>query len=223
MASSNGKEWDERTKRWSLPLPPTLFPPYYTLLFSSPQLCSDAPTALYKFILTLSLIPDRVFYNLKEEAELVGAMDEKHYVSHIETEGDSSAAEQAEKDAHQKIYGEEGAAPAEKKPAKQVKETKLYDALEIAPDATSSQVKKAYYKMAKKHHPDHNLGDEGAKARFQEISDAYQVLSDEGLREKYDVQGMDGLGETPKMDPQVFYTMFFGSEEFEPLIGVMKV
>ena len=97
-------------------------------------------------------------------------------------------------------------------PRCQVKETELYDHLGITPDATPSQVKKAYYKMAKKHHPDHNLGDEGAKERFQAISDAYQVLSDEGLREKYDREGKDGLGETPKLDPNVFYAMFFGSE-----------
>jgi len=114
-----------------------------------------------------------------------------------------------------------------------VKETELYDDLGITPDATPAQVKKAYYKQAKKHHPDHNLGDDGAKERFerhsnaistlinaismliyrfQSISDAYQVLSDEGLREKYDKEGKEGLGETPKMDPNVFYAMFFGSE-----------
>lgn len=49
------------------------------------------------------------------------------------------------------------------------------------------------------------------------------MLSDEGLREKYDKDGLDGLGEQPQMDPNLFYSMFFGSEEFEPLIGKMKI
>jgi len=73
------------------------------------------------------------------------------------------------------------------------------------------------------HHPDKNPGDENAKIRFQQLSDAYQVLSDEELRAKYDKGGKGGLDEHPKMDAKAFYAMMFGSEEFEPLIGRLRV
>merc|ERR1740122_647124 len=104
-----------------------------------------------------------------------------------------------------------------------VKDTALYDVLGVPPHASGSQIKKAYYKLAKQHHPDKNIGDEAAKARFQEISDAYQVLSDDDMRAKYDEGGKDGLDAQPKMDAKAFYAMLFGSEEFEPLIGKLQL
>lgn len=102
-----------------------------------------------------------------------------------------------------------------------VKETGLYDTLDVAPGASAGQIKKSYYKLAKQYHPDKNPDDARAKERFQEISNAYQVLSDDALRAKYDKGGRAGLDEEPKMDAKAFYTMMFGSEEFEMLIGKM--
>ena len=61
-----------------------------------------------------------------------------------------------------------------------------YEVLGIAPTAGPKEIKKAYYKLAKKYHPDHNVGDEAAADKFKEISDAYQCLSDEGKRRQYD-------------------------------------
>lgn len=54
-----------------------------------------------------------------------------------------------------------------------VKDTKYYDILGCSPDASESQLKKAYYQLAKKYHPDKNPGaaDEG---KFKEISHAYE-------------------------------------------------
>merc|ERR1712070_444019 len=109
------------------------------------------------------------------------------------------------------------------KKTKEVKETGLYDTLGIEPDATSGQVKKAYYRMAKQHHPDKNDGNEAAKQRFQEISDAYQILMDEESRANYDRFGRQAVGEPPKVDAKQFYAMMFGSEEFEPLIGKLNI
>merc|ERR1719491_608026 len=62
-----------------------------------------------------------------------------------------------------------------------------YDALEIKQSATLKDVKKAYRKLAVQHHPDRNPGDEeAATVKFRVISEAYEVLSDEGARRDYD-------------------------------------
>lgn len=53
-------------------------------------------------------------------------------------------------------------------------DNKLYDVLDIQPDATPAQIRKAYYKMAQKYHPDKHPNNEEATAKFQEISAAYQ-------------------------------------------------
>lgn len=58
-------------------------------------------------------------------------------------------------------------------------------------DKTASQdaIKKAYRKLARKHHPDLNPDDKTAEAKFKEINEAYEVLSDEENRKKYDQYG----------------------------------
>ena len=61
-----------------------------------------------------------------------------------------------------------------------------YDILGVSPSATQKEIKLAYYRLAKKHHPDMNPGDAKAKAKFQQISQAYEVLSDENKRSMYD-------------------------------------
>ena len=75
-----------------------------------------------------------------------------------------------------------------------VKETQLYDTLSVAPNATQSELKKAYRKLALKYHPDKNPG-EDAEQKFKEISAAYEILSDEDKRDKYDRVGLEGLKE----------------------------
>ena len=65
----------------------------------------------------------------------------------------------------------------------------LYDVLGVGRDASSSEIKTAYYKKAKEHHPDLNPGDPDAKNRFQEVNTAYHTLIDENLRYNYDSGG----------------------------------
>ena len=65
----------------------------------------------------------------------------------------------------------------------------LYEILGVPRDATAAQVKKAYRKAARKHHPDANPGDPEAEARFKELSCAYEVLSDPVRRARYDQTG----------------------------------
>jgi len=100
-------------------------------------------------------------------------------------------------------------------PTKNVKDTTFYDTLGVAPDATPSQLKKAYYKIAMKEHPDKG----GDKERFQEVGTAYQVLSNNAKRKKYDEQGMASLQEGGLTDPGIVFAMMFGEQKFEDWCG----
>jgi molecular chaperone DnaJ len=62
----------------------------------------------------------------------------------------------------------------------------FYKSLGVASDASDSEIKKAYRKLAKDLHPDKNPGDAKAEQRFKEVSEAYSVLSDSGQRKEYD-------------------------------------
>src|SRR5205085_4992665 len=64
-----------------------------------------------------------------------------------------------------------------------------YATLGVAKTATAKEIKQAYRKMARKHHPDVNQGDKSAESRFKDISEAYEVLGDEEKRKKYDELG----------------------------------
>ncbi|MBN1316856.1 MAG: J domain-containing protein [Anaerolineales bacterium] len=64
-----------------------------------------------------------------------------------------------------------------------------YQILGIDKTAGPDEIKKAYRKLARQHHPDVNQGDSGAEQRFKEINEAFQVLSDPEKRQKYDQLG----------------------------------
>src|SRR3979409_1625215 len=64
-----------------------------------------------------------------------------------------------------------------------------YSTLGVAKTATEKEIKQAYRKLARKHHPDVNPGDKSAEARFKEINEAYEVLGDREKRRKYDELG----------------------------------
>jgi curved DNA-binding protein len=66
-----------------------------------------------------------------------------------------------------------------------------YKILEIPKTATGVEIKNAYRKLARKHHPDLNPKDDSAKKRFQQINEANEVLSDPEKRKKYDKYGKD--------------------------------
>src|ERR1700730_12141083 len=65
-------------------------------------------------------------------------------------------------------------------------EKDYYKALGVTKTAKPAEIKAAYRKLARKYHPDANKGDASAEERFKEISEAYDVLSDEKRRKEYD-------------------------------------
>ena len=69
----------------------------------------------------------------------------------------------------------------------------LYEVMGVAKDASASDLKKAYYKLAKQYHPDVNPDDKEAEDKFKEAANAYQVLSNDDQRARYDRFGFEGL------------------------------
>jgi DnaJ-class molecular chaperone len=67
-----------------------------------------------------------------------------------------------------------------------------YDTLGVQRDASEDDIKKAYRNLARQYHPDRNPGDKQAEAKFKEIQDAYDILSDRNKRAQYDRFGFAG-------------------------------
>lgn len=61
-----------------------------------------------------------------------------------------------------------------------------YETLGIKRNASEQEIKQAYRRLARKHHPDVNSGDKSAESKFKEINEAYEILSDKEKRKKYD-------------------------------------
>lgn len=69
-----------------------------------------------------------------------------------------------------------------------------YEVLEVSKTASGEEIKKAYRKKAIQYHPDKNPGDKGAEEKFKEAAEAYEVLSNEDKRNRYDRFGHSGVG-----------------------------
>lgn len=84
---------------------------------------------------------------------------------------------------------------------KEEKGRDFYAILEIKKNATPAEIKKSYRRLTLQYHPDKNPGDEEALAKFHDIADAYEVLSDPEMRRKYDRGGESALAEPERQDP----------------------
>ena len=67
-----------------------------------------------------------------------------------------------------------------------------YEVLGVGRTATADEIKKAYRKLAQKYHPDKNPGDKQAEAKFKELNEAHEILSDPKKRQLYDQYGHAG-------------------------------
>ena len=65
----------------------------------------------------------------------------------------------------------------------------FYDTLGISSEASKSDIKSAYRKLAMKYHPDRNQGDAGAEQKFKDVSQAYEILKDPKKKQTYDQFG----------------------------------
>lgn len=99
----------------------------------------------------------------------------------------------------------------------------FYQILGVPRSSTQKEIKKAYYQMAKKYHPDTNKDDPQAKEKFAQLAEAYEVLSDEGKRKQYDTYGSAGFdagqagagrqqywGGGASVDPEELFRKIFG-------------
>ena len=104
-----------------------------------------------------------------------------------------------------------------------------YDILSVSKNASQDEIKKAYRKLAFKHHPDHNKGDKQAEEKFKEASEAYQILSDPKKRANYDRfghssfngkgSGFQDVGDIFSAFSDIFSDGFFGSSGFDDLFS----
>lgn len=98
--------------------------------------------------------------------------------------------------------------------------TKLYETLEIEKDASQKDVKKAYFRLSKLHHPDKG----GDEHKFKEIAAAYEILSDPEKRKAYDQYGLEGVDDEggAAARGEDLFSMFFGGSRGARRAGPRK-
>lgn len=108
--------------------------------------------------------------------------------------------------------------------------TNFYDVLGVSKDADESEIKKAYRKLSLQYHPDRNT-EENTTSKFQEINEAFEVLSDPGKKQQYDMElqfgggggfpGMGGMDQDMSDINNIFNMMFGGMGGGFPGMGGM--
>jgi hypothetical protein len=116
------------------------------------------------------------------------------------------------------------------KPSGEVVDMFYYEALDVDVTADEHKIKRQYYMMARKYHPDRCPGDKEAADKFKVAAEAYQVLSDPELRAKYNKEGLDGLSgdktstnDIHKPDPSLLLAFLFGSDQFYDYVGRLAI
>mmetsp|Transcript_9783 Transcript_9783/g.21150 ORF Transcript_9783/g.21150 Transcript_9783/m.21150 type:complete len:483 (-) Transcript_9783:124-1572(-) len=109
---------------------------------------------------------------------------------------------------------------------KKVKDREFYDLMGVSTNASAGEIKKAYYKEARKCHPDKCPDDPEAAKKFQTLGHAYQILSNEQSRANYDKNGKpdsNSADAANEIDPLVFFAVMFGSHLVEPYVGELWI
>src|SRR5215468_8660311 len=86
-----------------------------------------------------------------------------------------------------------------------------YEVLSVTKTADGEEIKRSYRRLAMKYHPDRNPGNAEAEIKFKECAEAYEVLSDQGKRQRYDQfghQGVAGQHDFSHMDVGDIFSMF---------------
>jgi hypothetical protein len=160
-----------------------------------------------------------IYYDLEKDKEKILNLSDEEFIKQI-SQGNSMAQILGP---HETVTSESQIKDDGPRAKKNVQDRIFYDVLGVEPEATASEIKKAYYIKARESHPDRHPDDPTANAKFQKIGEAYQVLSDERLRAAYDSRGKDAVENQPKMDAGAMYAMIFGSENFEEIIGELQL
>src|SRR5271157_4438408 len=104
----------------------------------------------------------------------------------------------------------------------------FYEVLGVRKDAAAEDIKKAYRKLAARHHPDKNPGDKAAEEKFKELGEAYEALSDPQKRAAYDRYGHAAFDPRSRAGArgggfhdasEIFREVFGGSSIFEDIFG----
>ena len=110
---------------------------------------------------------------------------------------------------------------------KRVKDHRFYELLDVAVDASTSDIKKAYYQQALMIHPDKS-SESDAVEHFRALNTAYRTLITKESREMYDAHGVcfaEGalLEESAKVEPYTFFSVLFGTGVVEPYVGDLAI
>ncbi len=90
-----------------------------------------------------------------------------------------------------------------------------YEILGIVPDATQEDIKKSFRHLALKYHPDKNGNSEESKQKFMKIVEAYEVLSNEQSRTKYDGEALGSQVRAPRWTPPADFSTVYSYEEIK--------
>ncbi len=103
---------------------------------------------------------------------------------------------------------------------KKVTDDYYYNILEVNTDTNEKEIKKKYYKLAMKYHPDRNNND---CDKFKKINEAYQILGNEKMREEYDKYGMETVDKKRIIPGEIIFELMFGNDDFKFFIGDLYI
>ncbi|KAJ3022045.1 UNVERIFIED_CONTAM: hypothetical protein HDU68_009346 [Siphonaria sp. JEL0065] len=134
-----------------------------------------------------------------------------HQTRSNHAQSDASPVSKSTQSINRKVLSEPSSTP--------VKDLEYYTLLDVSPDASPSEIKKGYYKMAIKYHPDKN-NDPDSEHKFKLVSEAYQ---DPQKRAVYDRTGNPTRDSSSFMDAQEFFQQQFGGIKFVDIIGEISL